>query len=211
MDTKVKYIVNGAASNFFKRLVMTKTFAVVAVFVLTSALRWNAGDITLQQLIEVCQVGVIGILLRAALAKAELAANASNPAVANVEAVEVRKPGYSGIATGLFMMLCVFGGALVLSGCGAGKGISDVITNPDGKPIISGEVCVNTANGKFCYVPNEPVIVEPEVKAETVAASTAAPVAAVPVVVQPAPLTVAPAPVVERQLIPPVPRRTLEK
>lgn len=75
--------------------------------------------------------------------------------------------------------------SITFGGCSAVSGL----VGADGKPIVTGDICVRTANGIVCYKPNEPTIVEPEKPPVAIAA---------PVVVQP----MAP---------PPPPLPTLEK
>ena len=46
------------------------------------------GEITGAEFFQITQIGVIGILIRTAMARAELAANAADPAIAAVSAAE---------------------------------------------------------------------------------------------------------------------------
>lgn len=91
-------------------------------------------------------------------------------------------------------VLAVISAVCVLTGCSAGSKLGEVITNPDGKPIVTGEICVNTPNGRFCYMPNKPTIVEPVPTPKPADVAVApAPVPVMPVAPVPpaAPLTVA--------------------
>lgn len=84
---QVTYDVNGAVSTAWSRIAGSKTFWVVGVFILTATDRWNKGEISGTDFFQMVQIGVIGILIRAALGKAEMAANAANPQLGLVKAV----------------------------------------------------------------------------------------------------------------------------
>lgn len=89
MNSKeVIYHVNGTAVTWWRHLAASKTFWVIAVFILTAADRWNKGEISGVDFFQMVQIGVIGILIRAAMSRAELAVNAANPDIASVAARE---------------------------------------------------------------------------------------------------------------------------
>lgn len=178
--TTVKYVVNGKVSTVISRLQASKTFWICLAFVLAAADKWNKGEMSGAQLLSVCQVGVIGILIRSAMAKAELASNAANQDVQNVEVKEVPKQTGTGVTTALLALLCV--GCLSLAGCGR---TAAALQTPDGKPIVSGEICANTPNGRICYKPNEPTVVAPEPTPPPTAVAVGPPVAVGPIAAAP--------------------------
>lgn len=117
MDTKkVIYHVNGRAISLWHRIASSKTFWVIAAFVLAAADRWNKGEISGTDFFQMTQVGIIGILIRAAMAKSELAANAANP---NITAVAAHS-STSRIPTeakGLAIGIITAGALLTLAAC----------------------------------------------------------------------------------------------
>jgi hypothetical protein len=113
---QIAYTINGVVSSAWKRLAGSKTFWVVAVFILTAADRWNRGEISGSDFFQMVQIGVIGILIRAALTKSELAANATNPAVAAVKAVE-REARFPVEAAGVAGCMIAAGALLTLAAC----------------------------------------------------------------------------------------------
>lgn len=89
MSTRqVVYHVNGVAVSWWRTLAASRTFWVAAGFVLTAAQRWNQGEISGGQFFQIVQIGVTGILIRAAMARTEIAVNAGNPQVPTVQAKE---------------------------------------------------------------------------------------------------------------------------
>ena len=115
MDRKeVIYHMNGVAVSWWKRIMASKTFWVIAVFVLTAADRWNRGDISTAELFQITQIGVIGILIRTALTRAELAANAANPDIITVSATE-RQASLPRQSASL--AACIIGAGVMLSAC----------------------------------------------------------------------------------------------
>lgn len=84
----VTYHLNGTAVIWWRRIASSKTFWIIAAFVLTAADRWNRGEITSAEFFQITQIGVIGILIRTAMSRAELAANAADPTVGAVTAKE---------------------------------------------------------------------------------------------------------------------------
>src|SRR5690606_11306425 len=113
---EVIYHVNGAAVSWWKTLAASKTFWIAAGFVLTAADRWNKGEVSGAQFFQIVQIGVIGILIRAAMARAEIAANAGNPQVSTVEARESRVNVASRVA-GTGLCVVAVGCTLTLSAC----------------------------------------------------------------------------------------------
>jgi hypothetical protein len=113
---KVEYLVNGVAVSLWKRLAGTKTFWVAAVFVLGAAEMWNRGEIPFSTFWSTVQTGVIGILIRAALYKAELASNAANPDVVSVDIHEKEVPKSGGIS-GMFLAMLIVGSTAFFAGC----------------------------------------------------------------------------------------------
>ena len=113
---EVIYQVNGVAVSFWKRLAASKTFWIVAAFVLTAADRWNRGEISGSDFFQIAQIGVIGILIRTALTRAELAANAGNPTVGSVAASE-RKVSLPPEATAVAMGVLASGAMVTLTAC----------------------------------------------------------------------------------------------
>lgn len=121
MNTKqVQYIANGAAVSLWRRITACKTFWIVTAFILTAADRWNKGEISSADFFQMVQIGVIGILIRAALAKSELAANAANPEIAAIGAIE-RDSKLPPEIPGVAACLVVAGALLALTAC-AGPG-----------------------------------------------------------------------------------------
>lgn len=113
---EVIYQVNGVAVTYWRRIIAGKTFWVVAAFILTAADRWNKGEISGPDFFQMVQIGVIGILIRAAMSRSELAANAANPGVASVGAMEratTIRPEITGVAT----CLVAAGALLALTAC----------------------------------------------------------------------------------------------
>lgn len=117
MDSKeVIYHVNGRAIGLGRRIASSKTFWVVAAFVLAAADRWNKGEISGTDFFQMTQVGIIGILIRAAMAKSELAANAANPNIATIAA----RPSTSRIPAevkGLAACIITAGALVTLAAC----------------------------------------------------------------------------------------------
>ncbi len=120
MDRKeVVYQVNGVAVAYWRRMIAGKTFWIVVAFVLTAADRWNKGEISGADFFQMVQIGVIGILIRTAMTRSELAANAANPKVGSVGATEKKAtlpPELTGIAT----CLIAAGALLTLAACAPG-------------------------------------------------------------------------------------------
>mgnify|MGYP007049511478 CR=1 FL=1 len=115
---QVSYVVNGVISSAWKRLAGCKTFWVVAIFIFTAADRWNRGEISGTDFFQMVQIGVIGILIRAALSKSELAANAANPDIIAVEAIEQNRR-LPVEAVGMASCLVAAGALLSLTACSA--------------------------------------------------------------------------------------------
>jgi hypothetical protein len=113
---QIAYMVNGAVSSAWRRLAGSKTFWVVMVFILTAGDRWNRGEISGAVFFQMVQIGVIGILIRAALTKSELAANAANPGVKAVEAVE-RERKFPTEAAGALGCMIATGALITLTAC----------------------------------------------------------------------------------------------
>ena len=113
---EVIYHVNGTAVSWWKTLAASKTFWIAAGFVLTAADRWNKGEVSGGQFFQIVQIGVIGILIRAAMARAEIAANASNPEVSTVQAKESSENTASRLA-GTGLCIVAAGSTLALSAC----------------------------------------------------------------------------------------------
>lgn len=113
----VIYEVNGIAISWWQRIIASKTFWVVAGFTLTAANRWNQGEITGGEFFQIVQIGVIGILIRAALGRAELAANANNPAVPTVQAKEVPTPPIPPVIPSIILCLLATASSLALTAC----------------------------------------------------------------------------------------------
>lgn len=211
METSVKYVVNGAVSTVWSRIRASKTTYIVLAFVLANAIplfegaSWQSID-AWQKFFPYIFGGVVLIMLRSASKQTELAANAVNPAVRNVRAVEEPKGG--GDSYGKIGAMIAVAGLLGigLTGCGALGAAGNVVTNLDGKPVVSGTICVNTPNGRFCYMPTEPTIIQPETVPDGVAvvpASTlATPINMVPVL---------PGPASYNDVPPPRQKLTLEK
>jgi hypothetical protein len=86
----VGYLVNGARSGFINRVLGTKTFYAVQGIVFGAVIMAINGAVTWPVACATAAVGVLEILKRDAQAKAELAANASNPDLPNVEAKEIK-------------------------------------------------------------------------------------------------------------------------
>lgn len=150
--TKVVYVVNGVIQGFWRRLAANKTFWIVAAFVLAAAQQWNQGEISAGEFYRIAQVGVIGILLRAALKKAELAANASNPEVENIWTEEKPK-GLGGVGPlqGLFMAVCMVFCLSFVTGC---NDKTKRFTDGNGNaimPQVPPKVCFETGSGLWCY------------------------------------------------------------
>lgn len=121
MNTKqVHYMMNGTVVSLWRRITTSKTFWIAIAFILTAADRWNKGEISSADFFQMVQIGVIGILIRAALAKSELAANAANPDIAAVDAVE-RDSKLPPEIPGAAACLVVAGALLTLTAC-AGPG-----------------------------------------------------------------------------------------
>lgn len=109
---QVVYSINGVVSTALTRMAGSKTFWVMAVFILTAADRWSRGDITGSDFFQMVQIGVIGILIRSALARAEMAANAANPGLNDVKA-DTREQAFPIQATG--GAACFIGTAALLA------------------------------------------------------------------------------------------------
>lgn len=163
--TVVQYIENGKVSTVWNRIIKSKTALVVALFVLAKAEvlfrdnSWQTLD-AWRAFLPYVFGGAALILIRSAIKKVELASNAANPVVNGIYTFEeAKRPASAGI--NLFTLFMLGGlmvpGCLLLSGCDATK----ALVGADGKPVVMGEVCVQTANGMFCYKPNEPTVVEP--------------------------------------------------
>lgn len=155
MSTAVKYIVNGVASTFLSRALKSKTTYVVLAFVLAKAETLFEGTNYLNPTAwkETAIVGLGGaalIMIRSGQVKAELAAQALNQNLP-VVAVESRKGGGPGLSAGLMAAVVAM---LGLTGCDATRNLTD----PDGNPVIvqPQPVCVETANGRVCYMPHSP-------------------------------------------------------
>lgn len=122
MTTKksIIYEVNGVTVTLWQQLAASKTFWLIAAFVLTAAERWNRGEIGTADLFQICQVGVISILIRVALGRAELAMNSGNPDVTAVRARQVAAPrgmGLPPMVTGVATCLLASGCLLLLVAC----------------------------------------------------------------------------------------------
>ncbi len=113
-NKEVIYHLNGTAVSWWRSIAASKTFWIIAAFVLTAADRWNRGEISGAEFFQITQIGVIGILIRTAMTRAELAANAANPNVPTVSAKE-QKVSLSRHAAGLGA--CVVGAAISLTAC----------------------------------------------------------------------------------------------
>lgn len=113
---QVVYSINGVVSTALARMAGSKTFWVMAVFILTAADRWNRGDIAGADFFQMVQIGVIGILIRAALSQAEMAANAANPVLIDVKA-DTREQRFPVQATGGAACLIGTGALLALTAC----------------------------------------------------------------------------------------------
>jgi len=118
---QIIYTVNGVAVSWWHRMATSKTFWVIAAFVLTAADRWNRGQITSADFFQMVQIGVIGILIRAALQRSELAANAADASVAGIGAVEKNRTVPPEIL-GPAMCLAIAGALLTLSACAPATG-----------------------------------------------------------------------------------------
>lgn len=110
----VAYHVNGVAVSLWKRVAASKTFWVAAAFVLAAADKWNHGELSSAEFFQIVQIGVIGILIRAALGRAELAANAGNPELPAVTAHEKPAPGVPPIVSGITTCVLATGSLLLL-------------------------------------------------------------------------------------------------
>lgn len=117
MKTKnIVYFVNGVAVSGWRRLAASKTFWVATAFVLTAADRWNRGDISGSDFYQMVQIGVTGILIRAAMARSELAANAANPEVTSITA-QVNESKMPPEISGPLTCMVVAGALLTLTAC----------------------------------------------------------------------------------------------
>lgn len=117
---EVIYQVNGVAVAYWRRIISGKTFWIVAAFILTAADRWNKGEISGADFFQMVQIGVIGILIRAAMSRSELAANAANPALTSVGAAE-RNATFGPEVTGVATCLVAAGALLALTACTTGS------------------------------------------------------------------------------------------
>lgn len=116
MKKQIVYTINGTVATAVRRMVGTKTLWIITMFILTAADRWNRGEITSQEFFQMTQIGVIGILIRAALSRAELAANAANPAMKSV-AAELRDRPVSIEIAGAATCVVISGALLGLTAC----------------------------------------------------------------------------------------------
>lgn len=113
---QIQYLVNGVAVGAWRRITSSKTFWVVTAFILTAADRWNKGEISAADFFQIVQIGVIGILIRAALSKSELASNAANPDIKAVDALE-RDSKIPAPVPGMMACVTVAGALLALTAC----------------------------------------------------------------------------------------------
>lgn len=118
MKKQIVYTINGSVATALGRLAASKTIWIVAMFILTAADRWNRGEITAAEFFQITQIGVIGILIRAALSRAELAANAANPAIKTITA-ELRDRRLSTEIASATTCLVISGALLGLTACTA--------------------------------------------------------------------------------------------
>lgn len=117
----VEYYVNGAKSKLWDRLKGSKVFWLIVLFMCYQIQKWHAAygtpdAIPLEELIDKLWYGIFGILIRAAVAKAELASNALNPDVMHVEAV-ARPAGGPPSITPVATILAIGIAGFALGGC----------------------------------------------------------------------------------------------
>lgn len=103
---------------------------------------------------------LLAIFTRVAIKKTEQEAKGAATAAKRAENAQMAMGEAKINKLGLFL-LCAFM-LPMLSACTAGSKLGEIITNPDGKPVVSGIICVNTPQGQFCYVPEGETIVKPE-------------------------------------------------
>lgn len=154
MKTAIKYLEDGVTSTLLSRVLGSKVTYAVLLYVLAKGLPlFESADwmsvAAWKEFLPTVFGGSVVILMRSAIKKAEIASNAVNPAITNTDAVVVPKGGPNGGVTAMLVGLLALAG-VSFTGCSA----LNALTTPDGEPVASGPVCVDTEQGRFCYMPN---------------------------------------------------------
>lgn len=90
-DNQIVYWKNSVVQTFWIRLVHSKTTWVVIAAVLERYYSYVQGDITFETFVTLAWGGVVAIMLKLSTGKAQLASDAANPDLPNVQAASYSK------------------------------------------------------------------------------------------------------------------------